>query len=119
MNNKVSNLKPNDVMKQKFKYNINHYISIQPRAITVAKIEDILEKEHGISRSTFQRDRSMALDSEQSIPSDRLDIYAALFSVTVEELKNYTLKRVKPLVERKPSDLMQKVIKRTQLRKKN
>lgn len=106
-------------MKQKFKYNLNHYISIQPRAITVSKIEDILVKEHRISRSTFQRDRSMPLDSEQSIPSDRLDIYAALFGVTVDELKNYTIKSVKPLNERKPSDLMVKVIKRTRLRKRN
>lgn len=105
-------------MKQKFKYKINHYISVQPREITVSKIEEILMKEHGISRSTFQRDRSMPVNSEQSIPSDRLDVYAQLFGITVDELKNYTLKRIKPLVERQPSELMQKVIKRTNLKRK-
>lgn len=104
-------------MPQKFKYNINHFISIQPREITVASIEHILEKEHGISKSTFLRDRMMPLDAETSIPSDRLDIYAALFSITVAELKNYTMKRVKPLIERKPSELMQKVMKRANLKK--
>lgn len=117
MTSSISNLKPTEKMKQKFKYNINHYISIQPREITISKIEDILENEHSISRSTFLRDRSMPLNSDQSIPSDRLDIYAALFGVTLDELKNYTLKRVKPLNERKPSDLMNKVIKRTGLKK--
>lgn len=102
---------------QKFKYNINHYISIQPREITIASIEKILLSEYGISKSTFLRDRMMDRDAETSIPSDRLDIYAALFSVTVDELKNYTMKRVKPLIERKPSELMQKVLRKVKLKK--
>lgn len=102
----------------KFKYTINKLISDQPRLITVSKIEQILMDEHSISRSTFLRDRNIITDSDQSIPLDRLEVYAALFSVKVDELKNYTTKKVKPLAERKPSDIMKKVIKRTNLKSK-
>lgn len=112
MNNLVSNLEP----KGKFKYKLNEFISMQPRAITVSKIEEILEKEHGISRSTFLRDRNIASKSDRSIPSDRLDIYAALFNTSTDDLKNYTI-NVKPISERKPSSLMKKIMKRTGLKK--
>jgi hypothetical protein len=101
----------------KYKYNLNHYIDNQPRTITVASIEKILSAEHGISRSTFLRDRSITADSDQSIPVDRLDVYAALLSVSVDQLKNYTTKKVKPLTEREPSPDMKKIIKKTGLKR--
>lgn len=85
---------------KKFKYNINREIGLQPRSITIAQIEKILSKEHGISRDTFYRDRSLLVDDDFSIPSDRLDVYAALFGVTPDELKNYSVK-VTPLSDRK------------------
>lgn len=72
----------------KFKYNLNHQISLQPRSISIRDIEVLVEKQ-GISRSTFIRDRNIRLDSTQSIPSDRLDLYAKLFECTPEALKNY------------------------------
>lgn len=100
-----------------YKYHLEHFLSLRPASITMQQIEDILQKDHGISRSTFLRDRSITKNSDKSIPSDRLDIYAALLNVSVDDLKNYTVK-VKPLQDRKPSELMKKVIKRTGMRKK-
>lgn len=102
---------------QKYKYNINFEIGQQPRSITIGQIEKILSKEHGISRDTFYRDRNLLLNDDFSIPSERLDIYAALFNVTADQLKNYQTKKITPLVERKPSETMKKVIKRTGLTK--
>lgn len=100
---------------EKFKYHINHFISLLPKTITIASIEHVLKAEHGISRDTFYRDRNLLVDDDFSIPSERLDIYAALLGVTSDELKNYKIKKTKPMVDRKPSDVMQKVIKRTGL----
>jgi len=99
------------------KYKINYFLSIQPRNVTVASVEKILSNEHGISRSTFMRDRSIKHGSDHSITIDRLEVYAALFDVTVDELKNYTPEHVKPLNERKPSETMKKIIKKTGLTK--
>lgn len=102
--------------KPDFKYNINHYIDQLPRHISIGSIERLLSKEHGISRDTFYRDRNLTQDSDFSIPSERLDIYAALLSVTPDQLKNYTV-TVKPLVERKASEFDKHILKRSGLKK--
>lgn len=101
---------------KKFKYKINDQISLLPRTMTIGEIEKILKKEHGISRDTFYRDRNITTEDSTSIPSERLDVYAALFNISSDDLKNYTIK-AKPLSERKPSSLMTKIIKKTKLRK--
>ena len=85
------------------KYHISHFISLQPRHLKIGDIEKILIEEHHISRDTFYRDRNITLKDSNSIPSERLDIYAGLLGVTAEELKNYSVK-VKPLSERKGLD---------------
>lgn len=69
----------------------------------IADIEKILWEEHQISRDTFWRDRNIKIKDTSSIPTDRLDIYAALFGITPDELKNYQVK-IKPLSERNSSD---------------
>ena len=92
----------------KLKYNISHFIALQPRHLKIGDIEKILNEEHHISRDTFYRDRNITLEDSSSIPSERLDIYAALFSVTAEELKNYSVK-VKPLSERKDLDRIKSI----------
>jgi hypothetical protein len=99
----------------KYKYKINEQLGLLPRSTTIGQIEKILKKEHGISRDTFYRDRSMTIDDTLSIPSERLDIYAALLSVSAESLKNYTVK-VKPLRERNSSSTIAKVKARTGLK---
>lgn len=70
---------------RKFKYNINHQISLLPREVAISDIIDILHKE-GISQDSFYRDRNITLGSDQSIPSDRLFIYADLFECSVSDL---------------------------------
>jgi hypothetical protein len=87
----------------KLKYHITHFIALQPRRLKIGDIEKILSEEHHISRDTFYRDRNISLKDSTSIPSERLDIYAALFGVSAEELKNYSVS-VKPLSERKDLD---------------
>lgn len=86
-------------MKATFKYNINHHISLLPRHIAISDIEKILKSTHKISRDTFYRDRNLLTESDTSIPSDRLDIYASLFGCSVEELKNYSVKKGKTILE--------------------
>jgi hypothetical protein len=95
--------------KPKYKYNINHHISLLPRAISIAQFEEILRKDHGITRDSFYRDRNIQLSSDTSIPSDRLEVYAGLFGVSVDELKNYEVKKIKPLAERRIKPIEKKL----------
>jgi hypothetical protein len=85
--------------KQKFKYNIDHYVKLLPRTIGITQLLEALKKEN-ISRDIFYRDRNLKVANTFSIPIDRLEIYAALFGVTVDELKNYESPKIKPLTER-------------------
>ncbi len=96
---------------EKFKYNINHQISLMPRHISIDSLVKILSNEHKITRDTFYRDRNLTLDDSFSIPSDRMDIYAALFNCTVDELKNYTTKKIKPLADRKLTKTQKTIVK--------
>jgi hypothetical protein len=100
-----------------YKYKLNEKIKELPRSISIEKIIETLATDHSISRTTFHRDRNIAQESEQSIPSDRLDTYAALFNCSADDLKNYQPKAVKPLTERAPSQAMQKIIKKNGLKK--
>jgi hypothetical protein len=84
--------------KSKFKYNINHYISLLPREISIGNIEEVLLKSHGITRDAFYRDRNILISEPSSIPTDRLDAYAILFGCSTDELKNYKPKG-KSLIE--------------------
>lgn len=99
------------------KYKINHYITQLPRVMTIEMLIEILKNEHKISRDQFYRDRNLTLKDKGSIPSHRLDVYAALFDVSADDLKNYTVKTIKPLSERQPSEMMKKIMKRTGLKK--
>jgi hypothetical protein len=101
----------------KLKYLINHFIDLQPRSVGIELMANVLEREHKISRSTFLRDRNIKFESDNSIPTDRLEVYASLFGVAPDELKNYPVKKIKPLIERRPTTIMQKVIKRAKLKK--
>ena len=102
----------------KLKYKINDKIDEHPKSVDIELIVGVLESEHSISRSTFLRDRSIKLeDDSSSIPTDRLEIYASLLGASPDDLKNYPQKKIKPLIERKPSNVMEKVIKRARMKK--
>jgi hypothetical protein len=98
----------------KFKYNINHIISYQPKKLTVDKIAEYLEKA-GIPRRTFDSDKSIKVTDDKDIPGERLLIYARLFSVSLEQLYNYD-KKMKALPAIEPSPDMQKIIRRAGLK---
>ncbi len=70
----------------KFKYQINHYLSIQPGYVSIDGIRKLLEARYGISQATFNRDRFLYPDDPEEIPQERLQIYAAVLHVTLDEL---------------------------------
>jgi hypothetical protein len=69
------------------KYKINEQIETLPRQISIAEVVTLLER-NGIPRHTFFRDRKIEIDSESSIPTDRLQIYAKFFDCQLEDLLN-------------------------------
>lgn len=73
------------MVTDKFKYRINYQISLLPRSITIMQLVKVVEQK-GISQDTFYRDRKIAKGSKQSIPGDRLMIYAKLFDCTLDDL---------------------------------
>lgn len=84
--------------RQKFKYNINHFISLLPKAQTMEWISMELEKE-GIPPRTFFRDKSILPKESHDISAERLLIYARFFGVTLEQMYGYT-RNVKPVYRR-------------------
>lgn len=70
----------------KFKYQINHYLSIQPRYVSVDGIRKLLEARYGISQATFNRDRFLYTDDPEEIPQERIDIYATVLHVSADQL---------------------------------
>ena len=70
----------------KFKYQINHYLSIQPRYVSVDGIQKLLEARYGISQATFNHDRFLYPDAAEEIPKERLDIYASVLHVSTNQL---------------------------------
>lgn len=83
----------------KWKYNLNHQLSILPKMISIPDAEEYLEKEYGISRDTFYHDRMIELKNVEFIPSNRIDIYCTVFNCSYDQLKNYKLKLGKSLRE--------------------
>ncbi len=84
--------------KEKFKYNINHQISLLPREVTIDDIVKVLAK-HDVSRDTFYRDKSTPSGGAGSIPVDRLLLYAALFGCTLEDLLHDQPKKIRSIRE--------------------
>lgn len=77
----------------KYKFNINHYISLtQPREKSIDHIATELET-LGINKRTFYRDRVIMINDKVDVPSYRLIIYAKYFGVTVTKMLNYSISR--------------------------
>lgn len=77
--------------EKKLKYNIKAQIDLLPREVKVKDLLKILAK-HGIEKVTFYRDQKIKADSDFSIPVDRLNVYAHVFDVTMQELINTDVK---------------------------
>jgi len=101
----------------KLKYKIEEIVKNLPGRITISSIEKILQKDHNVSSITFYRDRITKITDDFSIPHHRLEVYASLFGCTVDDLKNYTSKKIKSLAERKLSPTAKSVIKKAKLKK--
>jgi hypothetical protein len=70
----------------RFKYQINHYLSIQPGYVSIEGVRKLLEARYGISQATFNRDRFLYPDDPEEIPQERLEIYAAILHVSTDQL---------------------------------
>lgn len=82
---------------RKFKYQINHFLSIQPQSISIDDLAYRLRKDHNISFPVFDRDRYLREGELMEIPEERLKIYAELLDVSVkalveESVEGYALK---------------------------
>lgn len=71
---------------RKFKYQINHFASIQPQHITMDKLASKLREEHHIPSHIFDSDRHLREGDLSEIPKERLKIYAQLLDVSVKAL---------------------------------
>jgi hypothetical protein len=83
--------KLNAVATPKYKYNLNTQIGLLQKNITMVKLRAHLA-EHGITRDEFYRDRAILIDSDKSIPDDRMVIYAIVFDCEVHDLRNHQVK---------------------------
>ena len=80
-----------------FKYAINDYVVKLPGTISVRRLCEILEQ-NGIQRVTFFRHRSIRANSKQSIPADKLMVYAQLFNCSMDDLVRKKPRKIKPLL---------------------
>jgi hypothetical protein len=80
----------------KLKYNIQAKVSLLPREIRISDLLKVLEK-HGIVKGTFYRDSKVKSDSDFSIPTDRLQIYAKVFGCSLDELMNHGVEKIKSI----------------------
>ena len=78
---------------RKFKYQINHFVSIQPQHITIEKLATRLRMEHSIPSHIFDRDRRSQDGESHEIPEERLKIYAQLLDVSVRDLVEESTER--------------------------
>lgn len=84
----------------KYKFNINHYISLTGDSVKMNTIIKDLEK-RGILARTFFRDRSILITSEEDIPTKRLMIYADYFEVGLRSILNYSVTKTGKVINSK------------------
>jgi|GEM_PF-2082877 len=91
-------------MEVRFKYKINHFLSIQPRHITVDDVRRVLETRYGIKQTTFNRDRFIAYSDETEVPQERLDVYAIVLNVSTDQLTQANEPEIVYHVAARPAD---------------
>ncbi|MBT1704274.1 hypothetical protein [Chryseosolibacter indicus] len=69
-----------------FKYKINQYLNLLPKAITIAEAERLLDEKYKIPPFLFTKDRFIERDSMEEVPLHRLMVYAHIFNVSIEDL---------------------------------
>lgn len=72
--------------RKRFKYQINHFLSIQPVDVYPHTIARKLLLQHQIDPTDFNKDRWAEVGDAHEAPPSRLAIYAALFGTTVQHL---------------------------------
>lgn len=75
-------------MHFKYKYKLNHLLSLLPEGIYPESIIAQLEIVYKIYSHEFQQDRYIRMDDPEEIPLERLIKYSELFQVSVDELRN-------------------------------
>ena len=70
----------------RYKYKLNHLLSLLPEGIYPEYISAYLEIHKGIVYDVFEDDRRIKYGSEEEIPKERLKIYSDLFKVSEEDL---------------------------------
>ena len=77
--------------KRRFKYKINRYLAERPRGLSRSDITFLLETDFFIEPSEFNEDRYLRIKDKRIIPTSRLRIYALIFKVTENDLKNFEI----------------------------
>ena len=86
---------------RKYKYQINHYLSIQPKHISIDQLALRLRKDYDIPFPVFDRDRHSRTGEAYEIPEERLKIYAELFNIPVRALIEESLVKYGGLKQKK------------------
>lgn len=81
-----------------YKYRLQELINELPKGLKISVLEKLLLRDFGITQNEFYRDRTARYGSDFSIPDDRMQVYAQIFDVTVDDLRNQNIK-AKPLVK--------------------
>ena len=74
----------------RYKYKLNHLLSLLPEGIYPEYVAAHLEVNKGIVYDTFERDRHIKYGADEEIPKERMEIYADLFKVSEEDLLSST-----------------------------
>ncbi len=71
----------------RYKYQLNHLLSLLPTGIYPETITASIEVLHQIDVQVFHRDRFIGIGDTEEIPDERLRIYADVFGVRVDDLR--------------------------------
>jgi len=74
------------MIQAKFKYQINHYLSIQPGNVSIDSLSRLLAARFEIPASTFNHDRFIPPEDSFEIPLSRLNVYAFVLGASVGQL---------------------------------
>lgn len=71
-----------------YKYKLNHLLSLLPAGVYPENVIAHLDLVYHIPSQIFYEDRYLVQGDETEIPYERLLIYAKVFEVSIEDLRN-------------------------------
>lgn len=77
-----------------YKYLLHHYLNQLPHAQYKVTVKQ-LPKKLGVSAETFRKWKYIKVNTNATIPSDKLAIIAIFFNLRIEELFNYSIPSIK------------------------